>query len=40
MRKDAERRGAKVRREGCWRLALLNEKPADGREPGLKLHHS
>lgn len=40
MRKDAERQGAKVRLKGCLRLALLNGKPADGREPRLKLHHS
>lgn len=40
MRKDAERQGAKVTLQGRLRLALLNEKPADGMEPRLKLHHS
>lgn len=40
MQGHAGGQGRKVRLKGCLRLALLNGKPADGREPRLKLHHS
>lgn len=40
MQGETGGQGRKVRHKGCLRLALLNGKPADGREPRLQLHHS